>query len=101
MTRTDTNHKETGTTGGTFKSRDYKHQSDFRNPAYEHCTTLSQYIWQLKKKKKILYKPNLAFICFVSSFCPNDMLFQFLAIKYEKQHICHSNTFKNHIVIVL
>ena len=51
VTRTDTNHKETytGLTGGTFKRRYYQHRSDFRNPAYEHSTELSKYIWKLKR----------------------------------------------------
>ena len=52
VTRADTQHVETytGLTGGTFKSRYYKHMSDFRNVKYETSTTLSRYIWKLKRE---------------------------------------------------
>ena len=52
VTRTDTNHAETytGLTGGTFKTRYNKHMSDFRNERYKDSTTLSTYIWKLKRE---------------------------------------------------
>ena len=52
VTRTDTNHVETytGLTGGTFKARYNNHMSDFRNLQYESSTTLSKYIWKLKRE---------------------------------------------------
>ena len=50
--REDTGKTETYTrlTGGTFKSRFNKHMSDFRNQKYETATTLSKYIWELRKE---------------------------------------------------
>ena len=52
VTRTDTQKKETytGLTGGPFKTRYNKHQSDFRNLSGEHATTLSKYVWELKRE---------------------------------------------------
>ena len=52
VTRSDNNHVETytGLTGGTFKARYNKHMSDFRNIKYETSTTLSGYIWKLKRE---------------------------------------------------
>ena len=62
VVRTDTNKVETytGLTGGTFKVRYNRHMSDFRNPAYEKSTTLSKYIWKLKRENapyEISWKP--------------------------------------------
>ena len=50
--RTDTHHVETytGLTGGKFKTRYYQHMSDFRHEKHENNTTLSKYIWKLKKE---------------------------------------------------
>ena len=50
VTRTDNQEVETytGLTAGTFKNRYNKHMSDFR--INEHATTLSKYIWQLKRE---------------------------------------------------
>ena len=39
----------TGLTGGTFKKRYDKHNSDFRHVKYRHASTLSTYIWKLKE----------------------------------------------------
>ena len=52
VTRLDkqTSETYTGMTGGTFKTRYNKHMSDFRNIKNEHATTLSTYIWDLKKQ---------------------------------------------------
>ena len=51
VTRQDNNHKETytGLTEGTFKDRLGGHKFDFTHQAKEHSTTLSTYIWKLKK----------------------------------------------------
>ena len=38
----------TGLTRGTFKKRWYKHNSDFNSEKYQHSTTLSTHIWDLK-----------------------------------------------------
>ena len=45
----------TGLTGGTFKKRFDKHNSDFRHIQYRHSSTLSTYIWELKEQR-ISYK---------------------------------------------
>ena len=39
-----------GLTAPTFKQRLYSHRKMFKNREYEHSTTLSTYIWQLKDK---------------------------------------------------
>ena len=39
-----------GLTEPTFKKRLYNHRKSFKNREYEHETTLSTYIWQLKDK---------------------------------------------------
>ena len=39
-----------GLTAPTFKQRLYGHRKTFKNREYEHSTTLSTYIWQLKDK---------------------------------------------------
>jgi hypothetical protein len=51
-TRLENNTAEfyTGLTGGTFKARYNKHQSDMRNVRDQHNTCLSQYIWELKRE---------------------------------------------------
>ena len=51
-TRLDTNTVEfyTGLTGGPFKARYNKHQSDIRNASGEHNTCLSKHIWSLKRE---------------------------------------------------
>ena len=36
--------------GGSFKSRFYKHQSDFRHAKNELSSCLSKYIWKLKRE---------------------------------------------------
>ena len=52
VVRTDTQHKETytGLTGGTFKDRYNHHMSNFRNQSGDKATTLSKYIWKLKRQ---------------------------------------------------
>ena len=52
VTMADTNNVETytGLTGGTFKARYNQHMSDFRNIQYASSTTLSKYIWKLKRE---------------------------------------------------
>ena len=39
-------------TGGTFKARYNKYQSDMRNVGDQHNTCLSKYIWKLKRENK-------------------------------------------------
>ena len=52
---THTTEKYTGLTGGPFKARYNKHQSDFRHEKNENSTCLSKHVWDLKKQK-IPYK---------------------------------------------
>ena len=51
-TRLDTISEEfyTGLTGGSFKARYNKHQSDIRNVSGEQNTCLSKHIWSLKRE---------------------------------------------------
>ena len=53
VTRTDSGHTETytGLTGATFKKRYNQHMHDFRTPKNETSTTLSKYVWKLKKEQ--------------------------------------------------
>ena len=51
----DSNHNVetyTGLTSNTFKKRFYGHRSSFKKPKLEHETTLSTYIWKLKRKQE-------------------------------------------------
>ena len=41
-----------GLTGTSFKARLANHNTTFKNESKENSTALSQYIWELKRKKK-------------------------------------------------
>ena len=41
-----------GTIDGNFKQRFYNHKKSFNNSTYRNATTLSNTLWDIKKKKK-------------------------------------------------
>ena len=53
-----------GTTEGDFKQRFYNHRMSFNNEDHSTDTTLSKYVWEIKRKLKIM--PSLKWSIIIS-----------------------------------